>query len=90
MENQAKRWNRKRINYIHFGYEDFYDFDNFVIQIMENLKVGVRYSILLKAHFNEDQYAMLGKQIGVLYSEDDYIEKLGYYHNICKNQVNNL
>jgi hypothetical protein len=90
MKYQVQRWNNNRISYIHFGYADFFDFDNFVIQIMENLKVDVRYSIMLKVNFNEDRYAMLGKQMGFRYSDDEYVEKLEYFHNLCKNLVNNL
>jgi hypothetical protein len=51
---------------------------------MENLKVDVRYSIMLKVNFNEDRYAMLGKQMGFRYSDDEYVEKLEYIEELGK------
>lgn len=56
-----------RINYIHFNYSGFSDYDNFVIKLLENLNRSTQYSLLLKVNYNEYMYAMAGKQIGFMY-----------------------
>jgi hypothetical protein len=89
MKLNMKRWNKNRISYIHFGYADFYDFDNFVIKLLESLKDNVRYSLLLKINFNKDRYAMVGKQVGLKYLEGEYLEKFENLHNLCKKLIKN-
>lgn len=79
MRSEIKRWDKNRINYIHFGYGDFYDFDSFVVKLLEVLKIKVQYSLLLKVNFNKDRYAMIGSQIGFNYEDDEDIEKWNYF-----------
>ena len=68
MNNILKRWSKNRISYLHFNYDGFYDFDNFVIKLLEVLKENEQYSLLLKINYNKVLFAMGGKQIGFKFS----------------------
>lgn len=81
------RWTKGRINYIHFGYEGFEDFDNFVIRLLEGLKEKEQYSLLLKINYNGDMYAMIGKQIGFIYEDGSDLETFEVLHETLKQRI---
>lgn len=84
------RWAKGRIKYIHLGYSDFYDFDSFVIRLLEGLKEKEQYSLLLKINYNGDMYAMVGKQIGFMYENTDDLETFEVLHETLKQRIDKI
>ena len=76
-----KRWNKNRINYIHFNFYSFMDYDNFVEELLEWLQDSVQYSLLIKIQYNKDLHGMIGEQIGFSYEKDYDIEGFKEIHN---------
>lgn len=88
--NDFKRWNKNRINYLYFSYSDFFDYDNFVTELKQNLQESVQYSLLLKIQFNKDKYIMSGSQLGFVYKQDSDIDYFENVHNIFLKRISKL
>lgn len=84
------RWNKSRISYIHLSYDDFYDYDNFVIELLQLLRENIRYSLLLKVKYNKDLYGVAGVQIGFLYEKDYNIKDFEVLHESLKLRLKNF
>lgn len=82
-----KRWNKNKIGYIHYDYNGFNDFDNFIIKLYEYLNENIRYSLLLKVEFNNDRYCMVGRQIGFIYNDGCDLEIFENLHETWKRLI---
>jgi hypothetical protein len=90
MKNKMKRWDKNRISYIHLGYDDFYDFDSFVIELLEVLKEKQQYSLLIKINYNKELYAMAGVQIGFKFEDREDFMAFEYLHESLKQRVKDI
>ena|SRR5256714_2971298 len=54
---------KSNINFIHLYYKDFCRFEQFSNLLLEFLKKGEKYSLLVRIKLNNDSYTMLGEQI---------------------------
>src|SRR6266700_2540046 len=88
MNNMLKRWNKNRINYLHFDNDGFYDVDNFVIKLLEVLKENEQYSLLLKINYNKVLFGMVGKQTGFKFSSKEDIQIFENLHKSFKQMLN--
>lgn len=84
---QEKRWVKNRITYLHFYFEDFYDFDAFSTRLLEELYIEEQYSILLKIKYNKTLYGMVGKQIPLKLSELNSLEEIEDLHRVLKDKL---
>lgn len=90
MKNEIRRWNKNRISYIHFGYNDFCDFDNFVTELLEVLKEKQQYSLLIKINYNKKLYAMAGLQIGFKFEDSEDSMFFESLHDSIKQRINEI
>lgn len=85
--NGFQRWNKNRINYLYFSYDDFFDYDNFVMELSQVLNSNVQYSLLLKVKYNSELYAMLGNQIGFLYKQGYDVNDFEIKHKVFSKRI---